>query len=485
MARIKNPIWVCLDLAQISQSSPTPRLTGAANRSWMHPELATLQEDESRRRFRERDSQILSAVFILSTINLAISASLFITAYSDLEFTLLFWSILRVYLLGYSAVYIYAHGNPECVPGNSETFSMVPWAVLGIVWIRGCSIKDSSAPKLRWDIYIATAFFHLLSLTWLLLIGHGLYWRYLFNSKNIIEARASGQEMSTLSSCGLQHLIQSRQLVQCPTDSDPSQYIITHVGWWQQKSFWKHQYVIVRAFVSQFGDSSTRYFRVERHKTGWFTLSNQNILDYILYSAAENDLTRDSTLVSDFEVSNPEEADRSGYSIEMLGHLINIINTEAPSYSLASVNCWWFAGCTFERLAQRLGPNRMRAYTSVSIWERREQNYTDLIESCYSVYYHLHWPYWGLPCWAFINFNASIQFNDFNTTVIILVWVGISLQYWTVASAWTRVRNRFKDAGDGDTQFGFLFRLQQFGWQVGASVLAAYAMILPLILVCF
>ncbi|KAG9001871.1 hypothetical protein FRB94_004467 [Tulasnella sp. JGI-2019a] len=395
MARIKNPTWVCLDLAQISQSSPTPRLTGATNRSWMHPELATLQEDESRRRFRERDSQILSAVFILSTINLAISASLFITAYSDLEFTLLFWSILRVYLLGYSAVYIYAHGNPECVPGNSETFSMVPWAVLGIVWIRGCSIKDSSAPKLRWDIYIATAFFHLLSL-------------------------ASGQEMSTLSSCGLQHLIQSRQLVQCPTDSDPSQYIITHVGWWQQKSFWKHQYVIVRAFVSQFGDSSTRYFRVERHKTGWFTLSNQNILDYILYSAAENDLTRDSTLVSDFEVSNPEEADRSGYSIEMLGHLINIINTEAPSYSLASVNCWWFAGCTFERLAQRLGPNRMRAYTSVSIWERREQNYTDLIESCYSVYYHLHWPYWGLPCWAFINFN---------TTVIILV--GLELVFNT------------------------------------------------------
>ncbi|KAG8986267.1 hypothetical protein FRB93_005361 [Tulasnella sp. JGI-2019a] len=451
----------------------------------MESELATLQEDgyhDFRRPFRERDLQIMSIVILLSIINLAINVPLFITAFYDLAFMLMFWSLLHVCLIGYSSIYIFEHGRTVYVPGSSQPMFVVYWVMLGIHWIKGYFFMDSSGLKLRSGLHIAAILFHLLSLSWLLLIGHALYWRYKFDSKYIIDDSDPEREMSTLSSCGLEHLMRRKQLAQCPMGSDPSQYIITHVNWWQERCFWKHQYVIVRAMVPRLGDSSARYFRVERHKTGWFTLSKENILDYILYSTVVEDLRHGSTLISDFEVTNLEEAVQSEYSIEMLGNLINIINAESPSYSLPSVNCWWFAGCIVERLAQRLGPSRMTSYRSVSLWEETEQEYTDLIKSCYLVYYDLHWPYWTLPCFAAIQLNTNYS-KGFVVMVTSLVWVGIILQYWAVSSAWARVRNQFKDAGDDAPEFtfGLLYQLQQVRWQTLAAMIATIVLLSPLL----
>ncbi|KAG9030387.1 hypothetical protein FRB95_003986 [Tulasnella sp. JGI-2019a] len=306
----------------------------------MQLQLATLRDGyhNARRPFKERDLQILTVVFFLSIINLAINVPFFTTKF-NLAFLLVPWSILHVCLLVYSALYIYVHGRPTYIPGSSETFLMVAWAMLGIPWIRGYFIMNGSALQIRSSLDIAAISFHLLSLICLPLTGYGLYWRYQFDSKYIIEASNPQQEMSTPPSCELQYLRVAKQPEQCPMGSDMLQYIITHVSWWQERCFWKHQYVVVRALVPRLGDSSTRYFRIERRETEWFNLSKANALDHVMYSAVEKELTHDSSIISCFEVANPEEAVQSEYSIEMLGNLINIINVETPPYTLPSVNC--------------------------------------------------------------------------------------------------------------------------------------------------
>ncbi|KAG8986268.1 hypothetical protein FRB94_004464 [Tulasnella sp. JGI-2019a] len=123
----------------------------------------------------------------------------------------------------------------------------------------------------------------------------------------------------------------------------------------------------------------------------------------------------------------------------------------------------------------------MRSYRSVSIWDRREQKYAELIESCYLVYFDLHWSYWTLLCWTAINVNFSAELRRSSVLTVILVWVGIFLQYLALSAAWARVRNRFKDAGDGapESGFGVLYRLQQSGWQTLVAVFATYILFIP------
>ncbi|KAG8986258.1 hypothetical protein FRB93_005352 [Tulasnella sp. JGI-2019a] len=279
----------------------------------LETQLVTAQEAEYRNvreRLRERDLQIHSILVILLTISLAMDIPLLITA-PDLRDIVITWTAHDFSTVVYSATYIYTHGCPSYVPGRSGTIFVVLWGVLGISWIyvliNTLTIYIDPYISISPPLQIIGVSFYSFCLIYVLSIGFGLYWRYHSDSKYIIN-RVPESRSSTLSSCGLQHILQLKQLVHYPPDSDSSHYIITHVGWWQERSFWKHQYVVVRALVPRPGDSSTRYFRVERHKTAWLSLWDANILDFISYSAVENDLTLKSTLVADFDVSDPEHA---------------------------------------------------------------------------------------------------------------------------------------------------------------------------------
>ncbi|KAG9027412.1 hypothetical protein FRB95_007780 [Tulasnella sp. JGI-2019a] len=276
-------------------------------------------------------------------------------------------------------------------------------------------------------------------------------------------------------SCRLQDLLQLKQLVHFPAGTDSSQYIITNVGWWQEMTFWNHQYVIVRAIVPRPKESSILYFRFERHKTEWLDLSKNNILDHIIYSVKEADLTHDSEPVAHFDVSYLEEdAAQSRYNIQMLAQLIKIINEEAPSYSLPSVNCWWFAGCITERLAQQLGQNRTRPRSRLSAFIplSREQEYQELIESCYSDYFRLIWPYWAMPILYVlipdIGGRRKISSPTIVALLFLLVLIGITCQYAAVSSAWGRVQNRFR--GGRCDHCG----AQEFGFSLSHSVRLLY-----------
>ncbi|KAG8988151.1 hypothetical protein FRB94_001060 [Tulasnella sp. JGI-2019a] len=422
---------------------------------------------KNRNPLRELDLQIHSAFFILSILNMAMVIQLPMSFNYDAGFSLIIWLFFDIIGVVYSAVYVYTHGRPTYSPGRPGAFLVVLWGILGFRWIKALVVTIVSQASVNSKFWIAAASFHILSFAGVLSTGFGIYWRYQSDSRYISQMAPKPEVPPP--SCGLKHILQLKQLFQCPQDTDASQYIITHVNWWQERGFWKHQYVIVEALVPRIGDSSTRYFRVERHKTEWLALWNTNILDHISYSTLEVDLIPNSVLVAGFGVSNPEDPAQSEYNIEMLGRLIESINKEAPSYILPSVNRWWFAGCTIERLAARLGEDRMKPYRSVSVWAREEQTYQNLIKSCYLVYFHLHWPYWVLPLWTILDLLNLIRIYAFDITQINVIFAAFVelwaiFQYIAVDRAWGHVRGRFN--GSQGRKPSNATRLRQFLVQV-------------------
>ncbi|KAG8868884.1 hypothetical protein FRB97_001819, partial [Tulasnella sp. 331] len=275
---------------------------------------------QGRRRLRERDLQLHLVLMLLSATALALWIAWVGWYYPPLI-------ISNMMDILYSAVYLYTRARSGYVPGTSATPLVAFWVILVAYGLHIYPFFGPPPPGLG----VVTMTFQWLSFASLVLIGWAHVSRHKLDSRDIARyRRPQGPLGLKVHTCDVEDLQGSGKPTGLP--EHPSEYIMTHVGWWQERGLWKHHYVVVKAIPQQ--GSGARYFRVERHKTKWLAIWKPNILNYVTHSETFQDLTRDSILVTDFYVTDTEYARRSGYNIQSLGSLVEGINREAPIYAL-------------------------------------------------------------------------------------------------------------------------------------------------------
>lgn len=169
---------------------------------------------------------------------------------------------------------------------------------------------------------------------------------------------------------------------------------LQHVAWYEDKGIWSHQYIILKF---QGPKSKSRYYRVERDKTGWFNIWPGNLDKRIITDQIPSPLTQHSYCLADYEVIAESAGSHSTFTPVHLGQLIDHINKDSPYYSLTAFNCWWFAGCVFSSVARRvhdLGSVRLEAHCSVATPARRTAPMEEVIDLCGTYYIFSRRPYW-------------------------------------------------------------------------------------------
>lgn len=151
--------------------------------------------------------------------------------------------------------------------------------------------------------------------------------------------------------------------------SSISEYLIIEVTWWEERTWWRHQYLVIQAVGGSLGRSI--YIRVERDKWGfnWWTLVKGNLTQYVSLSDQDFALTVGSAPLARFSVE-AERARSTGCTLDCLGRMIRLLDRISPTYTIVPFNCWLFASGCFINLLETLGPE-VTAYRYYSMWCRR------------------------------------------------------------------------------------------------------------------
>lgn len=144
-------------------------------------------------------------------------------------------------------------------------------------------------------------------------------------------------------------------------------YSIFGVTWWEERNFWRHQYLVIHAF--HVIHETSVFVRVERQKWDWFRLSG-NLHQHVVLCDEELPLTTNSTPRARYIV-HPDRAVKADHTLRRLGSIIDSINSISPAYKLVSLNCWWFAGLCFQMLVDHSG-TAVTVYEHQSLWRRRK-----------------------------------------------------------------------------------------------------------------
>jgi hypothetical protein len=160
-------------------------------------------------------------------------------------------------------------------------------------------------------------------------------------------------------------------------------------------------------------------------------------------SLMEEALTTDS-----MELANLAVREKCpGFNLRRLGQLVDIIDEEAPRYILFTTNCWWFAGCCFDRLAYQVGPWRTE-FNAIPVdypnGKMQRQTSQNSVEYCSRRYVRIQQPYRIIAVWVGLKLVAvsPIWLWRVVISMTFLGW-GWAIYHWlAVASAWTHVRRR-------------------------------------------
>lgn len=187
-------------------------------------------------------------------------------------------------------------------------------------------------------------------------------------------------------------------------------YVMTHITRYQERSFWNHQYIVVR-YRGRTSHSSVIFVRVERDKTEWLDVWSDNLEQKISASTTERVLTANSDRVTDDHIS-PEVAEKSRVAtLPSLGSLIEALQAHSPRYTFPTYNCWWFASCVYHSVMSRVAdetptPRAWRRPLGVPSWQ-------PAVDSSSDHYFRTQRGYWKPLGWIllFIILILSLWWN--------------------------------------------------------------------------
>lgn len=163
----------------------------------------------------------------------------------------------------------------------------------------------------------------------------------------------------------------------CGFRASTKDYIVTNVTWWEDRGWYRHRYIVVKAWYSP--RSHILFVRIERGKWDWLRFGQGNLTQGVEICEQDRAITSDSTPLLDYTV-RPYYISAASHSLRDIGLINDSLNNDSPVYKFVSSNCWWFSAQFFETLLNDLDPDMVMIHHYHSMWRRRRVSAEDVAD---------------------------------------------------------------------------------------------------------
>lgn len=219
-------------------------------------------------------------------------------------------------------------------------------------------------------------------------------------------------------------------------------YVIVQVGWYQERTFWNHQYVLVM-LRSRWTRSETLYVRVERNQSRWRSPWKGSLSQKISISRTEEALTTDALCVAECDVDFDFARQSATGNLEFLSSLVDLIQDYSLRFSFVAFDCWFAEWC-YDSITEFVRPPNSPA-PSVSKW--KQSTIHETIAFGNEHYFRSHWPYWILTAYAIVGLTSLSPLTSTWPVLAYAVPVALSgawAAYYALllSTAWRLVQER-------------------------------------------